>query len=265
MDISLIILTWNSNRYIENCLNSILASLKNSKFTYEILIVDNGSTDQTPKQLKKFSEQYSEIIKPTFLKENKGTTIPRNLALKQACGDCLCVIDSDVEVPSKCFPSLVEVLSQDSKTGLVAPKICYPSGRWQKSTDRFPTLVHKINRLFRLRQIEQQEAQIEGNQYHIRPVDYAISAFWLFKKDLLEKVGLFDERIFYSPEDVDYCLRIWKAGYKILFVPTITVIHHTQEISRGFKFNRAKISHVKGLLYLFLKHGYLFRAPSFAD
>jgi GT2 family glycosyltransferase len=81
----------------------------------------------------------------------------------------------------------------------------------------------------------------------------------------LEKVGFLDEKIFYSPEDVDYCLRIWQAGFKIHYLPTVSVIHNTQEISRGYKLNRAKLSHIAGLFYLFYKHGYLFRRPVFLE
>ena len=71
------------------------------------------------------------------------------------------------------------------------------------------------------------------------------------------------EKIFYAPEDVDYCLRIWKNGLGILFVPAITVIHNAQEISRGFKLNKATIEHIKGLGYLFWKHRYFLKKPTF--
>lgn len=263
MNLSFVILTWNSERYIEGCLRTIFTSLEGTGLSYEVLVVDNGSMDQTPDKLKTLAVQHPGVVKPIFLTENKGTTISRNLALKQARGEILCVMDSDVELSPGLFRPLLDTLHQDPKVGLVVPRIHYPSGRWQKSIDRFPTLVHKVNRLIRLRQIERNEELSEETQTHARPVDYAISAFWLFKREILHKVGLLDEKIFYSPEDVDYCLRIWQAGLKILYVPAVSVIHHTQEISRGFKFNRAKISHVQGLFYLFVKHGYFFNRPKF--
>lgn len=261
MNLSFIILTWNSERYIDDCLHTIFTSLEGTALSYEVLVVDNGSKDQTPDKLKTLAAQHPGVIKPIFLTENKGTTVSRNLALKQAMGENLCVMDSDVELSPGLFRPLLEALHQDPRVGLVVPRIHYPSGRWQKSIDRFPTLVHKVNRFFCLRKIEQQEALIEKTQKNVRSVDYAISAFWLFKREVLSRVGFLDEKIFYSPEDVDYCLRIWRSGFKILYVPTATVIHHTQEISRGFKINRAKISHFYGLFYLFKKHKYFFRSP----
>src|SRR5690606_21095374 len=87
--------------------------------------------------------------------------------------------------------------------------------------------------------------------------DYAISAFWLFRRRLLDEVGYLDERIFYSPEDVDYCLRVWEAGYKVVYDPRVHAIHDAQEISRGFRMARFTWSHIGGLLYLFRKHRYM--------
>jgi len=69
---------------------------------------------------------------------------------------------------------------------------------------------------------------------------------------------LLDERIFYSPEDVDYCIRIWRAGWQIHYMPSVSVVHDAQEISRpkGLGINKFTIRHAKGLAYLFVKHRY---------
>jgi GT2 family glycosyltransferase len=91
-----------------------------------------------------------------------------------------------------------------------------------------------------------------------REVDYAISAFWLMRREVFEKVGPLDERIFYSPEDVDYCLRVWQAGFGVRYEPAVHAVHDAQEISRGFKMAGFTLRHAKGLAYLFLKHRYAF-------
>jgi GT2 family glycosyltransferase len=172
-------------------------------------------------------------------------------------------MDSDVELAGGVVDAFVPLLAQDHDLGIVVPRILYPSGTWQKSYDRFPTLADKIHRYFRLRKIEEREALQTGKCTQPFYVDYAISAFWLMRRDLLQTVGFLDERIFYSPEDVDFCLRVWKSGFRILYVPSVSVVHHTQEISRGLKLNRAKLSHIKGLGYYFLKHRYFLRRPEF--
>jgi len=82
---------------------------------------------------------------------------------------------------------------------------------------------------------------------------------WILKREILEKIGLLDEKIFYSPEDVDYCLRVWKAGYTVLYNTNASCIHHAQEISRGLRINSTTVKHIIGLLYYFRKHKYCFR------
>ena len=263
IDISFVILTWNSEAYVASCFESIWLTLEASKFTYEVIVVDNGSTDQTANLLNAYREKHPGQFRPIFLLHNQGTTLSRNIGLKQVRGQFVCIMDSDVELSAGLFEPLMSTLTDATDIGLVVPKIHYPSGNWQKSFDQFPTLVHKLKRFFNLKKMEAREEKLQQGKLGVRPVDYAISAFWLFKRELLENVGYLDEKIFYSPEDVDYCLRIWRAGYKILYVPQVNIVHHTQEISRGFSLNKAKLSHIKGLFYLFYKHGYFLRPPQF--
>lgn len=262
MDISFVILTWNSEKYIKACLENIILEVEKNNLDYEIYIVDNGSNDKTVDIINTFMERFPGKIRPIYLDRNMGTTYPRNLALKKATGKYLCIMDSDVELGNATIYNSIKTLETESDVGIVAPKLIYPNGKLQKSTDNFPTLISKIIRFFFLKRIEKKER--ENNDYKgIFPVDYAISALWFFKKQLLEKVGLLDEEIFYSPEDVDYCLRVWKSGFKVVYNGEVASVHHTQEISRGFRLNKAFISHIKGLIYYFIKHRYFLRSPSF--
>ncbi len=263
MDLSFVILAWNSERYLERCIDNIDQALKQTDFSYEMLILDNGSTDNTPTLLKRLADQHAGVVIPFFVPENIGTTKSRNRLFRLAKGQYLCVMDSDAELQQGVIEVLLVTIENDQRLGIVVPRILYPSGAWQKSFDRFPTLVNKINRFVRLRSIEVQESLQLRETTQPFYIDYAISAFWLMRRELLNKVGLLDEQIFYSPEDVDFCLRVWKSGYRILYVPAVSIVHHTQEISRGLKINRAKLSHTKGLFYYFCKHRYLLRRPRF--
>ena len=74
----------------------------------------------------------------------------------------------------------------------------------------------------------------------------------------MRSVGKFDEKIFYSPADVDYCMRVWKAGYQILYTPSAVVVHDAQELSRSRIPNKFTFSHDLGLLHYFKKHRYWF-------
>ncbi len=264
MDVSCVILSWNSERYLDKCLRKLVLDLEEHRLSHEILVVDNGSRDGTVSILADWHKQYPDRILPLYLDHNTGTTYSRNLALKRIRGSYICVLDCDVEVSRGAIAQLIRTLERHGRIGLVAPKLLYPDGKLQKSTDAFPTLWMKAYRYFFLKQIEKRDDQEAREptcrQMDLLEVDYAISAMWVFRREILEKVGFLDEKIFYAPEDVDYCLRIWKTGLAVVFDPRVSCVHHTQEISRGL-LNRATMQHILGLCYYFKKHRYLFVKP----
>lgn len=262
MQLSIIMLTWNSDRYISECLQSIIDSIHLPQNEYEIFVVDNGSQDQTRAQIELYQQRYGTLIKSILLDSNTGTTYPRNLALKQSSGTYIAVMDSDMEINADTFKTLITTIEKNQRAGLVAPKLIYGSGALQKSTDQFPTLIHKIYRYLFLKQIELREDKAK-HTLRTGKVDYAISAFWLFRRELLERIGYLDEKFFYAPEDVDFCLRVWKDGQQVLYVPESQAIHYAQELSRGLVFNKALAEHLRGMLYFFSKHRYVIRKPRF--
>ncbi|MFX0204105.1 MAG: glycosyltransferase family 2 protein, partial [Candidatus Hodarchaeota archaeon] len=244
--ISFILLTWNSEKYLGKCLNSLLANLRGSQFSHEVFIVDNGSKDTTVPMINSYLVRHPDVIVPIFLETNKGTTDSRNLGLRRARGRYIGIMDSDVEIPEGTIIQLVSTLEENENAGLVAPKVVYPNGNYQKSTDALPTVFTKLFRWFFLKSIEKKEKS-QKQKVDLCEVDYAISAMWMLKSELLQIVGLLDENIFYAPEDLDYCVRVRQAGYKVLYDPRVAVVHHAQEISRGLRINRATVSHLKGL------------------
>ncbi len=257
MDFSAIILTFNSERYIETCLTSLISSFSKINASYEVFIIDNGSTDKTRDIIGQVTEDMSANVELIPFDYNTGTTFSRNQGLKRAKGERIIIMDSDAYATAEVVSNLSEYLDANKKCGMVVPKLTYPDGRFQISTDHFPTLRHKIRRFFFLKQMEDNESP---TQTAPSSVDYAISAFWMFTQDVLKDVGCLDEKIFYSPEDVDYCIRVWLSGKEIHYLPQYSMVHDAQEISRakGLKINKFTISHAKGLLYLFLKHRYFF-------
>ncbi len=246
--------------YIGACVDSILSEARCSRFTPEIFVVDNGSTDGTANRLRELKRRHPQVMHPIFLDGNYGTTYPRNIAIKKASGNYICIMDSDIEIQPHAVSTLVQSLAADPDIGLIAPKLIYPNGKLQKSIDQFPTLFRKLQRYFFLRSMEKTETdpgKANGD------VDYAISAFWVMPAHVRNRVNGLDEAYFYAPEDVDFCLELWKKGFRVVYCPSACAVHHTQEISRGFRLNRAMVQHLLGLVYYFKKHGYLFRKPNF--
>lgn len=254
MNLSAVVLCFNSARYIEDCVRSLRAATE-SLGPVEMFVVDNGSSDGSVAILERLEQEFPGFLQCIYLPQNTGTTVSRNKALRRASGRHLLIMDSDATVTADTLSGLARVLEEEPRCGMAVPRVLYPDGRFQISTDQFPTVTHKLRRFFMLKSMEATESPAAAGR---RDVDYAISAVWLLKRELLESVGLLDENIFYSPEDVDYCLRVWQAGYRIVYEPAVTAVHDAQEISRGKKLSSFTLRHAAGLLYYFRKHRYAF-------
>lgn len=256
MLISAVVLSYNSERHLGPCLDSLLAALQGLPDSSEILVVENGSCDRSIEILRRYQDRHPDTVKGLFQDRNLGTTASRNLALRQAAGRYILLLDSDVVVTVGALEPLLDYLESHERCGLVAPRLVYPDGRPQLSVDRFPTLWRKVARLVSLKALERQLPG-GGEDLPPREVDYAISAFWLLRREILAEVGFLDEGFFYAPEDVDYCLSIWLNGYSVVYEPRAQAIHDAQELSRGRRVSSFTLHHALGLLRYFLKHRYL--------
>jgi GT2 family glycosyltransferase len=263
-DVSFVILSWNSAHYIKQCILSYANSLSRESIVAEFIIIDNGSKDKTVKIVE---EEIAPLVLPVHscrvirMSKNKGTTASRNKGLAVAAGKYIVVCDSDTEYYAGNWMNLIGILNQNNRIGLLVPEISYPNKSIQHSVKRFPILQDKLGKL---RTIFLKKKNINTDFYpdfpwkDCRTADTAISAFWFFKRNTIEIVGLLDEKIFYSPEDIDYCLRIWKSGKQIYFCPFFKIVHFTQQLSHKKPISFLAISHFYGLLYLFFKHKYCF-------
>jgi len=257
--ISFIILSWNSEKYLKKCFDSIMARCIEDKINnYEVIVIDNGSSDISPKIIKGYNERKPDVFKKILLGENKGTTYPRNLALKQAKGEYICILDSDTEIITGFFQEAFKILSEKKNIGIIAPQVILPCNDVQHSVKKFPCFWHKVIKVLRLLlRLPAPNLDFYRNfPFQTETfVDTAISAFWVFREDMLLSVGFLDEKIFYSPEDLDFCTRVHKNGMKVLYKPNFKVLHNTQQISHKRPFSRISLSHLFGLLYYFRKHG----------
>lgn len=253
--ISIIILTWNSEKYIEKCIQSVLASEDLENQPIEIVVVDNGSTDATTRILASLQTKISQLT-VVFLSKNKGTTHSRNIGIKKSSGEYILILDADVEVKKNTIAFLVKELRDDPTIGIIAPKLLYANGGVQPSCKKFPTVSTKIMKVLStwFGIFTRTVACNEGYGFPTRKtsVDYCISACWLVRKSLFDEIGLFDERIFYAPEDVEFCARTWIAGHTVVYFPTAIATHYTQRVS--YTRPTIALSHIKGLVYFFTKY-----------
>ncbi|WP_455137356.1 glycosyltransferase family 2 protein [Thermophilibacter sp.] len=263
--VAFVILTWNSERVIGPCLESVLA-LECGHL--EVWVVDNGSTDSTPRILSVLASRDPRLHVMSE-SENLGTTVSRNRALRLVGPDTdyVCVLDSDTVVNQAAFDEMAAALAADPSIGVVGPTMSDSSGAVQLSGRALPTLGIKIGKACPLGRAAERAAECERPHAPVvgglQNVGYLLSACWLMPRSSLDRVGLLDEAIFYAPEDVDWCLRCHEVGLRVVHCPGAHIVHEYQRLSHKKLFSTTNLEHLKGLAHYFSKHHYLLRAPRF--
>ncbi len=264
-DISFVSLTWNSDAYLRRCLDSVIGQCLVENLRFEFTVVDNGSRDGSIDIINEYCTRYPDQVRLIALDRNKGTTYTRNLALKMVRSPVVCILDSDTEFLSGSFRSVIGLLAAHLSLGIVAPRLLLADGSVQHSVKRFPTIVDKLQKVPRIlvgRKATRNDFYDSFPFDRCTLVETAISACWFLRTELLAQVGLLDEGIFYSPEDLDYSARVRSAGKEILYYPHLSLLHHTQQLSHRRPLSRLSVSHLMGLLRFYRRHGgWLKRRP----
>ncbi len=255
--LSIVILTWNSRALLEACLVALPPAV--GSLACELIVVDNGSSDGTDAVLARRPDLV--VVRNT---RNRGVAAGRNQGLRVARGEFIAFLDVDTEPAPEAFTTLVEQLRGARDVGLVGPKLVGPRGELQYSCRRFPTLLDKLARrlpaAWGRRLTDDVELRWWGHD-SVRDVDYVIGACQVIRRAALADVGLLDERIFYGPEDVDLCLRMHRAGWRVVYVPQAVVAHLERRVTRKLC-STLTVRHLQGLVYYFWKHRYLLTRPS---
>jgi hypothetical protein len=253
-DLSIILITWNMRKMLEDLLDSI------DRYTrgigYEVIVVDNFSQDGTVEMIK---NRFPNVLLIEN-NENRGVASARNQAFRVATGRYLVTLDADMLLLENSLEKLVRFMDGTPDAGLCGCKLVFPDGTVQPSGRRYPTpLAFLLRRLDFLsfarnsRTLREHEIA-EWDRNDSRPVDYVIGACQLIRRQAMEQVGLLDEKIFYGPEDIDFCLRMYQRGWKVYYYAGTRIIHFEQRITKKKIFSRLSWLHLKAVLYLFKKH-----------
>jgi GT2 family glycosyltransferase len=264
--VSVVTLTWNGAVVIEPMLRSLLADSRESGIDVEIIVVDNGSHDETLSLLKSVRKDAPQIqIIP--LSRNFGTTLPRNIGIRGARADYVLVLDSDTRVPPGTLRGLLDAMTElpdPERIGIVCPMLVYPNGDFQESARRSPTLLTKAFRLLGWEELRRRDESVSAVlDRQTAEVDYGISAAWFIPRRTFERVGLLDELIFYAPEDADFCARVWQAGLKVWYYPKVRIVHDCQRRTNKQPFSTLGLRHCRDLFRYWWRHGsFLVRKPA---
>jgi len=226
IDVSIIIVNWNAKDYLLQCIASINDSTCDC--TYEIIVVDNASSDGSAQVV---AEKYSQI-QLIVNDNNLGFSRANNIGIAHSCGRYVCLVNSDVKVLDGCLDRMVEFMDQSHAVGALGPKTLNGDGSLRVNCQHFPTLWNTfchaafLKSLFpRTRWFNSGIMTYFDHQSVIR-CEVLPGCFFMVRRTAMEKVGLLDEDFFIYAEDKDWCKRFWDGGWEIAFLPTAEAIHY---------------------------------------
>ena len=240
--VSYVIISWQGLHLLQRLLPQLTATQDR-----QIIVVDNGSTDGTRSYLQQWGKQLTTV----FLDKNYGVAYARNRGLEQATGEWICILDNDICFEEATVKTMIAYMESHQDVGLVGCRLLYSDGTVQDSCKLYPGIGQKMKNLLcrgRIRYSYPKEMQ------SVFEPEYVIGACQLIRKTVIDRVGLLDENIFYGPEDCDYCLRVRGNGWKVVYIPSVSMIHDCQRKTNVHPFSSLAWKHLKGLLYLYRKH-----------
>jgi N-acetylglucosaminyl-diphospho-decaprenol L-rhamnosyltransferase len=230
MEISLVtilIITWNRK---EDILETIASIYKQAYRNFEILVVDNGSTDGT---LDAIRQAYPEV-RLVALDHNMGTASGRNAGIVAARGEIVFCLDSDASPAPKALTNIVCRFQDDPKLGVINSKIV---NAYTKEID------HTAGWVYTERNKADQDREFPSFSFS--------EGGCAIRRELFDHVGLFWEMLFFGGEGLDYSMRVWDAGYKIIYYPKAVVYHRVSPQRRVAGAQRDCLS-LKESLYIYL-------------
>ncbi len=233
-DLTIIIVNYNSGKFLEECLESVERVSKEANI--KTLVVDNASSDEGIESAQRKYKNVEFILN----KQNFGFGKANNIGLKKAKTEYILLLNPDTKLEKGILVKMIQDLEVDKDIGAATCKIVLGNGKIDLTAHRgFPTpwasflyYVFKNDSLYHLKNMDMSK---------LHEVDAIAGAFFLTRKSVLERVGLFDEDFFLYGEDIDLCYRIKEAGFKVVYEPSVFLIHH-KGVSSGLKKHSQQIS-----------------------
>jgi hypothetical protein len=213
IDLSIIIVNYNTQKLTFECVNSIIKS--KPKVNYEIIIVDNGSAE--------FIRDPKSKLKIIHNKVNLGFAKANNQGIRVAKGKHILLLNSDTYVEKGAIDNLYNFANITEDAGVVGAKLLNPDRSTQSSVFHFPSLKKTIRQYWLGEKGLQDKYALSNNSP--QEVDAVVGAAFLITRQAIKKVGLLDERYFMYFEDLDYCRKVQEAGLKVYYLPNSTIIH----------------------------------------
>ena len=237
--VSVVIPNWNGARLLPTCLDATLAQMPGD---LEVIVADDGSTDESVEIVAERFPGVQLVRLPT----NRGFTIAANAGIEASGGEFVALLNNDAEMEPRCLEELVRAIRGDSRLGMCAPKMVY-----YDEPKTINSAGHACNPDGVV--VDIGRGQPDGPWFdQPREVLGACAGAALYRREMLEEIGLFDESLVMSFEDADLNWRAQWAGWRCRYVPT-AVVKHREGSSRGIASRRSVLLGLRNTIILWVK------------
>lgn len=225
MKLSIIITSWNTKELLRACLQSI--RLYPPSVPFETIVVDNASKDSSCEMVE---NNFPEVL---LVQNNVNTGYARgnNLGFHKSKGDYVLLLGSDTEVLPGTIQRMVDVIESKPSVGIIACRLQLPDGRVQHSCKKFPTVANAMAMYCSLHYLNKKYLMSDFDHKTEKEIDQPDATCVMIRRSALRD-RIFDERFSILYNDVDLCHRIKNQGWKILFIPDVSVIHHGSQSTK---------------------------------
>lgn len=248
MDISIIIVNWNTRDLLIDCVRSIYATTQDLNF--EIWVVDNGSTDNSVNAMRKSFPEINIIENPN----NFGFAKACNQAIRQINSKYVVLLNTDTILTDGAIKTIVDFMYNNTKVGVCGGQLLNADGSKQNSIANIPNLATELFNKSLLRMLFPKK--YIGKEHNINKpieVESLIGAFLVVRKEAIDEVGLMDESYFFFFEETDWCLRMRNKGWLVYHHPDAKV-YHLQGQTANKVHVRSRIEYWRSRYLFFKKH-----------
>ena len=225
MDVSVIIVNWNTKELLRDCLSSVYEHA--GDIDYEIIVIDNASIDGSAEMVKNNFQQVI-LMENSY---NRGFATANNQGMAVAKGRYMLLLNSDTVVLDNAIANIVNFADENPQIAVTGCRVLNPDRTLQRTCFMFPSVLNMLlsstylYKLFPKNRFFGREQMTWWNRNDVRQVDVVTGCFMLVRREAIDQVGMMDEQFFMYGEETDWCYRFREKGWKVMFAPVGQIIH----------------------------------------